>query len=62
MDEFYSYTAGGKVHMILQDGIFYRYEVEGVRFVDWVKGLANGKQVRDISCVNELAACGTPPN
>ncbi len=61
VDEFYSYTAGGRVHMILQDDIFYRYEVEGVRFVDWVNDLINAKQVRDISCVSEAAGCDVAP-
>jgi len=27
VDEFYMYTAGGAVHMILQAEIFYQYEV-----------------------------------
>lgn len=61
VDEFYSYTAGGTVHMILQDDIFYDYEVAGVRFVDWLRDLADGKQVQDISCVDEATGCDTAP-
>lgn len=61
VDDFYSYTAGGPVHMILQDSIFYDYKVEGVRFVDWLKDLADGNSVRDISCVDEAAGCDAAP-
>ncbi len=61
VDEFFSYTAGGTVHTILRSDIFYEYEVEGVRFVDWVTDLINGKSVQDISCVNEVASCSEAP-
>ncbi|PCJ26628.1 MAG: hypothetical protein COA96_04730 [SAR86 cluster bacterium] len=61
VDDFYSYTAGGEFHTILRDKIFYRYEVEGVRFVDWVTSLVNGEQVRDISCVKEATGCNDAP-
>jgi hypothetical protein len=57
VDNFYSYTAGGNVHTILQNEIFYQYEVEGVRFVDWVMELIAGSKPRDISCVREVAGC-----
>ncbi len=61
-DEFYSYTAGGQVHTILRSDIFYEYEVENTRFVDWVRALVEGKQVRDISCVDEAAGCDAAPH
>lgn len=61
VDEFFSYTAGGEVHTILRSNIFYEYEVEGVRFVDWVSDLVNGKKIRDISCVNEAKGCYLAP-
>ena len=60
-DEFYSYTAGGDVHTILRSDIFYEYEVEDTRFVDWVKDLVDGKQVADISCVDDAAGCNEAP-
>jgi hypothetical protein len=61
VDEFYSYTAGGNVHMILQDSIFYQYEVQSTRFVDWVATLITGNKPADISCVREVAGCGAAP-
>lgn len=61
VDEFYSYTAGGDTHTIMVSPIFYEYEVEGVRFVDWVTDLVNGVKVDDISCVNEPNGCALAP-
>ncbi|MEX0964221.1 MAG: pectin acetylesterase-family hydrolase [Pseudohongiellaceae bacterium] len=61
-NEFFSYTAGGSVHTILRSDIFYQYEVENTRFVDWVKDLIDGKQVQDISCVDDAAGCAEAPN
>ena len=61
VDEFFSYTAGGSVHMILQDDIFYQYEVENVRFVDWISQLIAGAKPGDISCVREAIGCETAP-
>lgn len=61
VDDFYSYTAGGEVHMIMQDKNFYEYEVEGIRFVDWVSGLVEGERVGDVSCVNEARSCDLAP-
>lgn len=60
-DEFFSYTAGGPVHTILRSNIFYEYEVEDTRFVDWVQDLIDGKQVQDISCVDDAAGCVEAP-
>ncbi len=61
VDEFYSYTAGGTVHTILRSPIFYDYTVEGIRFVDWVDALINGRSVSDVSCVNEANGCSPAP-
>lgn len=61
VDQFYSYTAGGNVHMILQDDIFYQYEVEGTRFVDWFADLISGNSLRDVSCVSEAEGCEAAP-
>jgi len=60
-DEFFSYTAGGPVHTILRSEIFYDYEVEDTRFVDWVQDLIDGKVVEDISCVDDGAGCAEAP-
>jgi len=60
-DEFFSYTAGGAVHTILRSNNFYEYEVEDTRFVDWVQDLIDGKQVQDISCVDDAAGCDEAP-
>ena len=61
VDELYSYTAGGTIHTILRSPLFYSYEVEGVRFVDWVDALSKGGSVVDISCVNEANGCNEAP-
>ena len=61
VSEFFSYTAGGSVHTILRDPNFYLYQVEGVRFVDWVRDLSNGIEVDDVSCVDEAVACTLAP-
>lgn len=62
LEEFFSYTAGGPVHTILRSNIFYDYEVENTRFVDWVAQLIEGSPVRDISCVDDAAGCAAAPN
>lgn len=62
VDAFYSYTAGGATHMILNSRRLYSYEVEGVRFVDWLDDLINGRPVADVSCVNEIAGCAEAPD
>lgn len=62
VDTFYSYTAGGSVHTILRSPIFYTYEVEDVRFVDWMSSLVAGDDVGDISCVDEAAGCSSAPD
>jgi len=62
VDNFYSYTAGGTVHTILRSPLFYQYQVEGVRFVDWVSDLINENVIDDISCVRETLGCELAPN
>jgi hypothetical protein len=59
--EFYTYTAGGTVHTILRLPQFYEYEVEGVRFVDWVNDLINGETVENVSCDYFAGECQTAP-
>ncbi len=62
VDDFYSYTAGGNVHTILQDENFYQYEVENVKFVDWIHELVAGVKPADVSCVREVAGCAEAPS
>lgn len=62
VNEFYSYTAGGPVHMIMQADIFYGYKVEEVKFADWVHRLVRGQSVEDVSCVNEADGCSSSPS
>ncbi|MDD9891815.1 MAG: pectin acetylesterase-family hydrolase [Gammaproteobacteria bacterium] len=62
VDQFSHYTAGGATHTIMGAPIFYEYEVEDVRFVDWVSDLINGMPVDDISCVNETNGCAGAPD
>ncbi|MCI5105947.1 MAG: pectin acetylesterase-family hydrolase [Pseudomonadales bacterium] len=61
VDDFYHYTAGGPVHTILRSPIFYDYEVEGIRFADWVSALISDGRVSDVSCVNEASGCKNAP-
>ncbi len=61
VDNFYSYTAGGDTHTIMRSDYFYSYEVEGIRFVDWVAALINGEAVADVSCVNLSEGCADAP-
>ena len=49
-EELYTYTVGGDLHTILRRPEFYTYEVDGVRFVDWVSALVNGEDVSDVMC------------
>jgi hypothetical protein len=49
---FRSYTAWGEVHCIMPGPFFYTYQVEGVRFRDWVADLASGQDVDSVHCVD----------
>ncbi len=62
VETFHTYTAGGAAHTIVATPLFYTYEVEGVRFADWMAGLANGENVGDISCVDEAGGCTNAPD
>ncbi len=57
-EELYTYTAGGDLHTILRRPEFYTYEVDGVRFVDWVASLVAGEDVGDVMC----DVCDVAPN
>jgi hypothetical protein len=50
VDNFRSYTAGGKVHTILGRPEFYTYQVDGIRFRDWIAALAGGEDVDNVMC------------
>jgi len=60
VDNFRYYTAGGSVHTILGLPEFYIYQVNGVRFVDWITALAAGEPVENVTCTEcdeaEIAA------
>ena len=61
VETFHHYTAGGDVHTILGSPLFYQYEVEQVRFSEWVRQLVTNGQVEDISCANEAQGCAVAP-
>lgn len=44
------YVAPGKSHTVLSQDLFYTETVNGVRLVDWVTGLVDGKDVGDVRC------------
>jgi Pectinacetylesterase len=46
----HSYTAPGREHTALDDGPFYTETVNGVKLVDWVTRLIEGKPVEDVHC------------
>lgn len=52
-----SYVAPGTVHTILLRPEVYTYEVNGVRFRDWLAALATGEPVEDVHC----GTCDQPP-
>ena len=56
-----TYTAGGSFHTILRTELFYLYEVEGVRFVDWISAYAAGEMVEDVQCDIESGDCQEAP-
>lgn len=47
---FHAYTAEGDLHCITPRNQFYSYEVNGVRFVDWIAAYAKGEAVETIHC------------
>lgn len=54
---FFTYTAPGELHVILNRPEFYAYSVEGVSIRDWVARLAGGAPVEDVACTD----CTRPP-
>ena len=50
---FRSYSATGKDHTLLRYDRLYTTDVNGVRAVDWVRDLVEGREVESVSCVVE---------
>jgi hypothetical protein len=48
--DLHSYTAPGHGHGIFEYPKFYKLEVNGVKLVDWLRKLVEGKQVEDVHC------------
>jgi hypothetical protein len=46
----HSYTAPGDGHGILEFETFYTMEVNGVKLVDWLEALIDGKLLDDVHC------------
>lgn len=49
---FFTFTVGGEVHVILPRSLFYLYQENGVRLRDWVAALAAGEAVEDVFCTD----------
>ena len=58
LDAFHYYVAGGTMHTILRRPEVYSYEVNGVRFVDWIAGLARNEPVANVMCSDCNSAPG----
>lgn len=58
---FRSYVAGGTPHTLIRFDRLYTYEVEGVKAVDWLRALAEGEEVKSVSC-GDAAACEGEPD
>lgn len=58
---FYSYTAGGLDHCITPYDYFYEYEVQGVRFDQWVASLLDGSIDKSPTCDISLGECTRRP-
>ncbi len=55
---FAAYLAGGYKHCIIPTDDFYTVESGGVKLVDWIGEMIEGKQPADVAC--EGTACGAP--
>jgi len=54
---FRSFTASGTFHTLLRFDEMYAFEAEGVRAVDWVRDVADGKDVVTVTCANDEGGC-----
>ncbi len=57
ISNFRSFTAAGGFHTILRFDEFYTFEAGGVRAVDWVRDVADGKDVETVSCDDDDGGC-----
>jgi len=53
---FRSYVAPGKKHCIIPYPEFYKVTSNGVRLVDWIKNMIDGKEVKNVKCKEENCA------
>lgn len=64
LPNFISYTGWGDLHVALLRGIFYEYQVNGVRLRDFVNDLVNKQDMASVRCDNcddeELYELGNP--
>ncbi len=58
---FRSFTASGTFHTLLRFDEMYAFEAEGVRAVDWVRDVAAGKDVANVTCANDDGGCTGGP-
>ncbi|MCU0465861.1 MAG: pectinacetylesterase family protein [Anaerolineae bacterium] len=51
-DNFHTYTLEGNDHCITFSPAIYEVEVDGVKLIDWLRALANGEAVEDVTCTD----------
>lgn len=62
LPNFYSYTAGGLTHCIVNYDRAYTYTVDGVNFMDWVGALLNGSPLEESpTCDITTGECFSDP-
>ena len=57
---FRSYVAGGTPHTLIRYDRLYTYQVEGLRAVDWLADLAEGRAGGSVSCGTAAECAGEP--
>jgi len=57
---FRSFTAAGTFHTLLRFDEMYAFEADGVRAVDWVRDVAAGKDVANVTCADDAEGCSAP--
>jgi hypothetical protein len=60
-DNFHTYTLEGNDHCISFSPTIYEVEVDGVKLIDWLRALANGEAIDDVTCT-DCALLPTPPD
>jgi hypothetical protein len=51
-DNFHTYTLAGNDHCITFSPAIYEVEVDGVKLIDWLRALANGEAIDDVTCTD----------